>query len=49
MKTAGAEPARTWTAVKASTFVAGDVTNRYIHSVKYICGIQIIDRGLKGE
>jgi hypothetical protein len=48
MKTAGAEPARTWTKVK-DDFVAGDVTTRYIHSKKYICGIEIIDRGLKGE
>lgn len=35
--------------VASSTAGVTDVSNRYIHSVKYICGIDIIDRALKGE
>lgn len=48
-KSAGAPVVRKWKLVKEGPAVAADVNRKYIHTTKYICGIELVDRSLVGD
>lgn len=49
-KAAGLGKSRTWKDTEKTGNVNGELSNsRYLHGTKYICGVEVTDRGLKGE
>lgn len=48
-KAAGAPVSRSWSNVGGAAAVQGDLARKYVHSKKYICGIEMVDRALVGK
>jgi hypothetical protein len=49
-KAAGLGKSRTWKDTEKDGKIDGELSNsRYLHGTKYICGVEVTDRGLKGE
>lgn len=48
-KQAGLTKARTWVSTKTGKVDGALANHRFLHSTKYICGVEVTDRGLIGE
>lgn len=48
-KTAGAPVSRSWSLVGGGAAVPGELDRKYVHSKKYVCGMDLVDRALLGD